>query len=118
MASAAKHTPGPWQSQHAFDIDGVLTIIGNVDGPDDGQYHYTRVADVADTRYDAEMLANARLIAASPDLLDALELMVSAHPVCSHPMGGEGSPVRRQQEEQRAAVVKARAVIAQARGAS
>lgn len=37
----AKATPGPWQAKDPYLWD---EIVGNVDGPDDGQYHYTEVA--------------------------------------------------------------------------
>lgn len=56
------HTPGPWVADH----DNVRT-------PDDGGM----VAKVAgDT--DSQAYANARLIAAAPDLLAALRDLVSA----------------------------------------
>lgn len=65
-----KHTPGPWQIKSEYE---PLTIIGNVDGPDDGQYHYTPICEVEETLFHDENAANARLIAAAPELLAALE---------------------------------------------
>ena len=62
---SAGHTPGPWQAHSASD---PLEIIGNVDGPDEGRMHYTRVCEVEDN---AEAEANARLVAAAPELLAA-----------------------------------------------
>jgi len=54
-----KHTPGPW---HADDNgDGTHCITAG------------RGADVADTRSSADERANARLIAAAPQLLAACE---------------------------------------------
>lgn len=43
---AEKATPGPWQSRHEFDWDGMCEIIGAIDGPDDGRFHYTVVCDI------------------------------------------------------------------------
>ncbi len=66
-ATKRQHTPGPWQ-QHSE--NQPLTIIGNVDGPDDTRYHYTTVCEVTDHEQEAQ--ANSRLIAAAPELLEAL----------------------------------------------
>lgn len=69
------HTEGPWQSQHDFDMEGVCRIIGAIDGPDDGRFHYRVVCEIdPDGSLDAkEQYANARLIAAAPDLYEALK---------------------------------------------
>ena len=56
-------TPGPWQSQHNWDTAGVCSIIGAIDGPDDGRFHYTRVCEVNEEA--GEYQANASLIAAA-----------------------------------------------------
>jgi hypothetical protein len=70
----SKHTPGPWQA-HSDQPGYELTIVGNIDGPlEDFQLNYTTVCDVADTD-DAD--ANLRLIAAAPELLDALREVVA-----------------------------------------
>ena len=68
------HTEGPWQSQHDFDMEGVCRIIGAIDGPDDGRFHYRVVCEIdPDGSLDAkEQYANARLIAAAPELYEAL----------------------------------------------
>jgi hypothetical protein len=63
------HTAGPWQIKSEYE---PLTVIGNVDGPDDGQYHYTPICEVEPTLFPDENAANARLIAAAPELLAAL----------------------------------------------
>jgi len=72
----AGHTPGPWQSQHDYDIDGICAIIGNIDGPDDGRMHFTHICEVMTDDAD-EARANARLIAAAPDLLEMLQEMIA-----------------------------------------
>lgn len=55
---AAKHTPGPWHHSGGFDnYEGVFAqsgLVASLDG-------------------NARRFANARLIAAAPDLLDELE---------------------------------------------
>jgi hypothetical protein len=67
---AAAHTPGPW----VFVQDG-LTLVRGVSDDDCHQV----VADCAsDFMTNAECEANARLIAAAPDMLKALHKMVNA----------------------------------------
>ncbi len=73
---SSKHTPGPWRLDETF-VDGqwgnpshwVCEIVG----PDNSRI----VADIPEYRtYEedaAELEANARLIAAAPELLEALE---------------------------------------------
>lgn len=72
--SETSFTEAPWQSQHDFDMQGVCRIIGAIDGPDDGRFHYRVVCEVdPDGSLDAkEQYANARLIAAAPALYEAL----------------------------------------------
>ena len=64
-----QHTPGPWTAKrctHGWHIgpqpDGICTIRDNTDGSDA-----------------AEHLANARLIAAAPELLAAAEEFIKAY---------------------------------------
>ena len=62
----AKHTPGPWHlGKEGYYFQSVR----------DQNEHIT--ADVNITRSDGEGGANARLIAAAPDLLAALESMIA-----------------------------------------
>ena len=70
--TSSLHTPGPWQRYADYE---PLLIVGNVDGPDDGQMHYTRVCEVEDNAW-AD--ANVRLIAAAPKLLAALRAVKDA----------------------------------------
>jgi len=62
MTQTAKHTPGPWIIRDGSFIDApTMTCLANV-----------RAAHVADN---FECQANAKLIAAAPDLLEALRSM-------------------------------------------
>ena len=69
MMAKAKHTPGPWWA----DFDGENTFDG-VEIQQVGRLHYVPVANVpVDYTDREEREANARLIAAAPDLLEALD---------------------------------------------
>ena len=76
----SEFTEGPWQSQHDFDMYGVCRIIGAIDGPDDGRFHYKVVCEIdPDGSMDARtQCANARLIAAAPELYEALDFAMNA----------------------------------------
>jgi hypothetical protein len=69
MKTQTKHTPGPW------------TVVGTHVERHDGDGIYSRLAACHDTmiceEHGGTALANARLIAAAPDLLVALEQCVS-----------------------------------------
>lgn len=69
------HTPGPWE----VDVDGTGWAIG----PSDrfvATIDIDHTIDENDTPLsDAECEANARLIAAAPDLLEALRFMLDAY---------------------------------------
>lgn len=69
-SSKLRPTPGPWQSRHEWDWDGLCSIIGNIDG-DPAAPTYTNVCDL-DEGCD-EFMANRNLICAAPDLLEALK---------------------------------------------
>lgn len=84
------HTPGPWAAveweRHApttivRDVEGRRTVIAEVEGGDS-----------------AEVLANARLIAAAPDLLMALRALLARSDMEYWPL---------EQEVARAAIAKA-----------
>lgn len=69
MATATtttKHTPGPWQADRTTCLDGVMICNESVDiamvlGPSE--------------ELDEQTLADARLIAAAPEMLEALEVI-------------------------------------------
>ncbi|MGG4646007.1 hypothetical protein [Pseudomonas aeruginosa] len=66
----SKHTPGPWEIERYS--DGLIQIVGNVRAVSDHEEHVTTVVEAV-TRGDE---ANAKLIVAAPDLLDALVALV------------------------------------------
>lgn len=73
-----KHTPGPWAS------DNVGAVIG-ADGFSVGiafQRASTRVEYEEGGWLERDAVANARLMAAAPDLLEALESLLSYHDKC------------------------------------
>jgi len=70
----AQHTPGPWPLSETGDGKRYVIGEGLVSGPKGYE-----VAEVYSDDCDpAEAIANARLIAAAPDLLAALERLVPA----------------------------------------
>ena len=101
---ATKFTAGPWQSIHDNDASGVCDIIGNIDGPDDGHWRYTRVCDLNEEPED--WLANRDLICAAPDLFNALTVLADRMQSLSAWL-----PVN---EVDRAALARAREVLAKA----
>lgn len=81
------HTPGPWTVEHATGIEGEkLPYVGSLgDGPGGvcDLYHSCDHGKGLFVKHNAE--ANALLLAASPDLLEALKTLVDAHSI--HPDG-------------------------------
>jgi len=81
--SGAKHTPGPWIAAAAISsvvglpvVAGKGSLICNVNHAHDPLHG--KVA--GDDAFNREALANANLIAAAPDLLDALRNLVAVQP--------------------------------------
>jgi len=78
MSAEAKHTPGPWSLETVQTACGICHKIG----PFPWRPGKTRSACIyadypshdGSSPVDVELLANARLIAAAPDLLEALKL--------------------------------------------
>lgn len=103
------HTPGPWRIS---EVDPLAGWSGNpcisitVDANGDGEWSSTVVKEM-----EAKHRANAYLIAAAPQLLEALESLEDA--ICSDPDHEEGLPLH-----YRGKVEAARMVIAKARGAA
>ena len=95
----AKHTPGPWElarnDQHA---GSIATLYGC-----EGGY-----IEVWTTKWPAgvNQEANARLIAAAPELLEALQSIVDDHEFCGNSWG----------DRREAWIATARAALAKAEG--
>lgn len=98
--SPAQHTPGPWTLQGIeADQSESLSAVYRVRGPSE----FPDIAEVYFRDTDEETDANARLIAAAPELLDALSDLVGG-------CGKEGDLFCS------VAMEKARAVIGKATG--
>ena len=69
----SKHTPGPWQIGKNFGSVVCDTPVPGIRGSDDTEYYGGHLIAESVTE------ANARLIAAAPELLEALQDMVSDH---------------------------------------
>lgn len=85
------HTPGPWAVDEIRSVQAI-TWCGEV-----------CIADVGGNADEEEQLANARLIAAAPDLLAACEAMIAAEKACDILAGDS-------------AITAIRAAIARAKG--
>lgn len=65
------HTPGPWQ-QHDLEYC-PLEIFGDLEGPmENGRVRGTQVCEIIQSNCQEQDEANAKLIAAAPELLNAL----------------------------------------------
>lgn len=67
--TASKHTPGPWTFHRPWSGFSQIT------GPNDELVFGIAAGSVDEKRPDCECEANARLIAAAPDLLAALKTL-------------------------------------------
>ncbi len=114
MNEQPKFTPGPWKAHN----DIVTADIPR------GEYRTTAVAYTGDEWrhlgglcYGDEEDANARLIAAAPEMYEALRSMVAGFkPFTFRPVGAPGSPAREEQDEQNRAHAAARAALAKVEG--
>lgn len=83
------HTPGPWYVSDADEwhmASGAHAQFGRFDvsagSCDLSSDNYYRVCSVSNVNNECQNVANARLIAASPDLLGALEMVRDADDDC------------------------------------
>jgi hypothetical protein len=99
-----KHTPGPWLIQQGDEwTDGIVTLHGH---NEDGTPIYWTVASYNRQRDEAK--ANARLIAAAPELLAALKDIYSGWKYLRETHGDlYGVGWDRSQEKAEAAIAKA-----------
>ena len=94
----AKHTPGPWKNDGPTRQGGVRIVA-----PYKPTCTYMVAEVLPDCPDDATRDANARLIAAAPDLLAALEKVLAAYEAAREP--GHGTILI---DEARDAIAKAR----------
>ena len=73
----SKHTPGPWLIAESVVSRHAVTNMRRIRSKNEGLEHGA-VCDVYGIQDGSEASANARLIAAAPDLLEALQGIVSA----------------------------------------
>lgn len=99
----SKHTPGPWERE--AQAIRIQTMGWPINDPRDG----SRLAVVLGEKSE-ELRANARLIAAAPDLLAALRKLIDVTPV-EYDYAGE--PMDR---EFGAALTEAEAILARIEG--
>ncbi len=67
------HTPGPWQACKNGIVEGKSALVADVFAVEARSYD--------DETEGSEARANAALIAASPDLLEALEILTGLHDI-------------------------------------
>lgn len=73
-----QHTPGPWEYGGIYNDRGGDSWYSVIHSPaKTGQHHTPRAAEALGISKD-EALANARLIAAAPDMLEALGVLLEA----------------------------------------
>lgn len=98
-----KHTPGPWEIERYS--DGLIQIVGNVRAVSEHEDHVTTVVEAV-TRGDE---ANAKLIAAAPELLDALEDAVNRLTSSLILLKCDDDFIKKETAKARAAIAKATA---------
>lgn len=131
MSEQVKHTPGPWSTMPLWPFTVVPTaqiklgLGASIYEEEDERLFAVEIAEAKCgelSGYAHEIpretaRANARLIAAAPDLLDALQMMTSAFEAFRmKPVGAPGSAARDEQDQQIAAENAASAAIAKATG--
>lgn len=105
-AAAVTHTPGPWGLCHRGDYSDFGGFSQIILGPDNTR----RIAAVHSS--DAETEANARLIAAAPELLRALDKLCDDCEQAAYHLTRHGERTRAEALDER--IEQARAVIAKA----
>ena len=80
---STQHTPGPWYIGKDFSDQGRHIYAKQMVCDDDGEMWHPLIATTDDDERLVDWQANAVLIAAAPDLLEALEDAVSTQPADS-----------------------------------
>ncbi len=102
--SEAKHTPGPWVSAVLCSNSGWVDIRGKNRVGNYIAYATPKCNGSPDERGDVETIANARLISAAPDLLEACSAWIA---YMDDPAGGSFDDEAKLHEAMRAAIAKA-----------
>ena len=121
--SASKHTPGPWRLEaDPAHFDSLTTVTGGqrMNAQPHAWPAYPLTAQVGGMAALHEMQSNARLIAAAPELLEALKLWLDIHDKPAGFIGKFGKSlteaIAAQEVKVNAAAAAARAAIAKAGG--
>jgi len=86
MNTKSKHTPGPWEYRpNKYDDWGVVRSADGLPVAQACVGRWYKDFDAHRVNKTDPGEANARLIAAAPDLLDALEMLISNHDNCGQP---------------------------------
>lgn len=109
MSESNKFTPGPWILETVQTSSGICHKIGPFPWKDGKQNHACIYADYPGTgAIEKELVANAHLIAAAPDLLEALEGMIFAAAAVAVPHDGERKALQMGVDHALKALAKAR----------
>ena len=121
--SASKHTPGPWRLEaDPAHFDSLTTVTGGqrMNANQHAWPAHPLTVQVGGMAALHEMQANARLIAAAPELLEALKLWLDIHDKPAGFIGKFGKSlteaIAAQEVKVNAAAAAARAAIAKAGG--
>lgn len=102
--TCGKHSPGPWTTDHVC-FDARIPIRGGVTAY--GRPYVIAHVNRPGSSYSGQSEANARLIAAAPDLLEALTSMVVVYAMNNAEPVELRDTLRRQIAEASAAIAKA-----------
>ena len=114
MSDTAKHTPGPWTTKAAPYRAWICRVGNNADDPD----VWTECECKPGESYEwGSKIADARLIAAAPELLAALQLIVQGLTSENNKCWPTTQPWTKKERDS-AMLQAARAAIAKATGAA
>jgi hypothetical protein len=74
---STQHTPGPWAVRTHWSNKEAFEVYPTHGGNDPDFGEWSAIVEVGDCQYEEESEANALLIAAAPDLLNAVRFLLS-----------------------------------------